>query len=259
MAQRVGDLELAAFDAQDFPFWVPVAGLVSTGATDRSPIPVFAEAKPGPAPGLDSFGLQWAALPDDGWSLGIDETSASVARTPDGDGWGYGFAYQDAGHQDGTSSGAFGSDLRSGMLWTSRSIEHDLGGRWTVSATGALALDLPHYESSAIFTASPSMMSAAAVRIGTDGLGLTVEQPLRAETGTGTFRVENGRIADGRRLHDTYRVPLRPDGREVRVTVRHERAAMGGRVAFEAGAATNAGHVPGEREASVGVAWRLAW
>ena len=264
VAARVGGLELAAFDRQDFPFWVPVSGLVSSGATDRSPIPQFDATAPQepPAAGLASLGLQWASLPDlpgDGWTLGVGETSASLARAPDGDGWGYGFSFRDRGHMEGKTSGAFGSDLRSGMLWTSRTMEHELGGRWTVSATGTVALDLPRYERRAIFRPGPAMMSAAAVRIGTEGLGVTVEQPLRAETGTGTFRLENGRIENGRRLHDTHRVKLRPDGRELRMTLRHERPAMGGLVAFEAGGAVNGGHVPGEREASVGVAWRWAW
>ena len=264
VASRVSGLELAAFDQQDFPFWVPVGGLVSSGGTTRSPIPVFADAAPEepPAAGLASLGLHWSALPGmmgEGWTMGVSETAASLARAPVGDGWGYGFSYQDRGHLDGKASGAFGSELRSGMVWTTRVFEQELGGRWTVSATGMMALDMPRYERRAIFRASPAIMSAAAVRIGTEGLGLKVEQPLRAETGTGTFRLENGRTVDGRRQHDFYSVPLRPDAREVRMTLRHERPVLGGRLGLEAGGAMNARHVPGEREASLGVAWRLAW
>ena len=264
IAQRAGSVEIAAFDQQDFPFWVPVAGLVSSGGTDRSPIPQFADPGPEepPAAGLASLGLQWSALPDmmgEGWTMGISETSASLARTPDGNEWGYGFSFQDRGHLEGETSGAFGTDLRSGMLWTSRSIEQELGGRWTVSATGTLALDLPRYERRAIFRASPAMMSAAAVRVGTERLGLTVEQPLRAETGTGTFRLENGRIEDGRRQYDTYRIPLRPDAREVRMTLRHERKALGGSLAVEVGHSMNAGHMPGETETGIGLAYRMTW
>ena len=102
-------------------------------------------------------------------------------------------------------------------------------------------------------------MSAMSIRIGTGSTGLTVEQPLRAESGTGTFRVENGRIENGRRLHNEYRIPLRPDARELRIALRHEREALGGDIAVEAGHSVNAGHVPGESETSVGLAYRITW
>ena len=268
VGQRVGSMELATFDEQGFPFWVPLSGLVSSGGAARSPIPGLQDEWPdAPATGLDSLGLHWAALPDaqsgmmagGGWTLGLGETSASLARAPDNDGWGYGFSYEDRGHLDGHTSGAFGSDLRSGMMWTARSFSHDLGGKWAVKATGTLALDMPRYDRDAVFRASPSMMSAASVRVGTDRLGLTVEQPLRAETGTGTFQVENGRVENGKRLHDTYRVPLRPDARELRMTLRHDFAAMGGTMALEAGGAVNTGHVEGEREVNAGIAYRVRW
>lgn len=258
VGQRVGSLELASFDEQDFPFWIPVSGLIAAGGNHRSPIPRF-EDEPAPAFGMDRLGLNWSTLPDAGLTLGFSETSASVARQPDSNGWGYGFAYEGKGHMDAATSGAFGSETRSGMLWTARAFRHDLGGPWSMSGTGTLAVDVPQYEGGAIFQAGTALMTAAAVRIGAKGFGVTVEQPLRAESGTGTFRLENGRIENGRRLYDTYRVPLRPESREIRLTIRQEARAMGGRVALEAGGAMNAGHVAGEREASIGLAWRTRW
>ena len=39
VAGRIADIELAAFDEQNFPFWVPLSALVSTPAVNRSPIP----------------------------------------------------------------------------------------------------------------------------------------------------------------------------------------------------------------------------
>ena len=124
---------------------------------------------------------------------------------------------------------------------------------------GTLAISRPHYEKDAIFQASPSVFSALAMRIGTENTGLTVEQPLRAESGTGTFRVENGRIENGRRLYDEYRIRLRPDARELRMTLRHERKAIGGRIALEGGGAMNAAHAPGEYESRIGVVYRMDW
>ena len=269
VGQRAGSIELATFDEQGFPFWFPMSGLVSSADSTHSPIPGFSdvEHREIPTTGLEGLGLQWTALPDmqtgktagDGWTLGIGETSASLARAPDDNGWGYGFSYEDRGHLDGHTSGAFGSELRSGMMWTARSFKHELGGQWAVKATGMLALDIPRYERDAVFRASPSMMTAASVRVGTESLGLTVEQPLRAESGTGRFRVENGRIENGKRAYDEFRIPLRPEARELRMTLRHDLYALGGQVAVSVGGAVNADHVPGEHETNVGLAYRFVW
>ena len=39
VAGRAASIELAAFDEQDFPFWVPLSGLISARSDRRSPIP----------------------------------------------------------------------------------------------------------------------------------------------------------------------------------------------------------------------------
>ena len=244
VAQRAGSIELATFDEQEFPFWVPLSALISEGAAGRSPIPQFEEVKKPalPAPGLDALNLHWTEVGGAGsaeavdgrqWVLGFGPTSASLARRPLDDGWGYGLSFDDAGHLGAETSGAFGTDPRSGMVWTSRTFEHDFGEGWMLQATGTAALSLPQYEKDAVFRASPSTMSAMTMRVGTESTGIVVEQPLRAETGTGRFRVEDGRIENGKRLHDEFRVPLRPDAREVRMTLRHDfprsRGELGGR------------------------------
>ncbi len=270
VAQRAGSIELAAFDEQEFPFWMPLSALISEGAAGRSPIPRFEDAeKPAlPAPGLDALDLHWTEVGGDGsarspggqqWTMGFGPTSASLARRPLDDGWGYGLSLDDAGHLGAETSGAFGTDLRSGTMWTSRAFTHDFGAGWTLNATGTVALSLPQYGKDAMFRATPSMLSAMSMRVGTETTGIVVEQPLRAETGTGRFRIENGRIENEKRLHDEFRVPLRPDARELRMTLRHDFAALGGNIAMEVGGATNAGHVPGEGEANIGVAYRASW
>ena len=295
VARRAAGIELAAFDEQDFPFWVPLSALVSTRPAGRSPIPRFDEAEralaprtlaprtlapgtltprtltPGavtPAVGLDALGLRWMPvgeagsplLPDgDEWVAGLGETSASIARRPGTGGWGYGLGFDGGDYLGARPSGAFGSDLRSGMAWASRAFGRALGGGWRLDGAATLAVSRARYEKGALFQASPSVLSALSLRLGTEGTGVTVEQPLRAETGTGTFRVENGRMENGRRLYDEYRVPLRPEARALRMTLRHERKAAGGRVAIQVGGAMNAGHVPGEHETNVGFAYRLTW
>ncbi len=102
-------------------------------------------------------------------------------------------------------------------------------------------------------------MTISVMRIGTESSGLTIEQPLRAESGSGTFRVENGWIENGTRLYDQYRIPLRPDARELRLALRHERQVAGGGIAVEASHAMNAGYVSGESETGIGVAYRMTW
>ena len=269
VAGRVENIELASFDEQDFPFWVPVTTLISTRPAGRSPIPQV-EGPVGDTLATDprALGLHWMPVAGDGslwladehgWITGFGPTSANLARLPNDGGWGYGLSLDGAGFLGTQTSGAFGSDPRSGMIWMSRAFQHDFDGGWSLDVVGTLALGVPQYEDDAIFEASASVLSAMSMRVGTDNWGLTVEQPLRAESGTGAFRIENGHIEGGRRLYDEYRVPLSPDAREIRVTLRHEREALEGDVALEIGGAANAGHVSGDRDASIGLAYRTNW
>ncbi len=224
---RTANIELAAFDEQNFPFWFPLSALVSTRTASRSPIPVFEDPDRTIAPtaGLNAPGLHyWMTLGSAGsqwfqdgqeWMAGFGPSSIGLAQRPRSSGWGYGFSLDEGGYLGTQPSGAFGSDLRSGMLWTSRAFEHGLGDGWKLGATGTLAISLPDYEKNAIFQATPSVLSALSMRIGKQNTGLIVEQPLRAESGTGTFRIENGRMENGRRLYDEYRVPLQAGSERV--------------------------------------------
>ena len=266
VAQRLGETELATFDAQGFPFWVPASTLVSSRGSGRSPIPEL--AAPGdepPAAGLSALGMYWtsvdtAATPDLGpLTLGFGPSSASVAKPASGGEWGYGASFAAGDYLGGAARGGFGTELRAGLVWASRSFARNLGRGVALKATGTVATGAPDYGDSAMFEASPSLMTAAAVRVGTAATSITVEQPLRAESGTGTFRLETGWIEDGQRLRTEHRVPLTPDARELRMTARHEHEAAGGQMAIELSGAIDAGHIRGEREMSVGVAWRTTW
>ena len=272
VARRADHIELAAFDAQGFPFWVPVSGMISVVSAGHSPIPIFNEstmqAASAPAPGLDVLELSWVDSAADeytwfsvhrNWVMGFGPTSVSLARRPFGEGWGYGVSFDDNGHLGTETSGAFGTDIRSGLLWTSRAIEHEFGNGWMLKAAGMLALSVPQYEKDAMFRATPSLLSAMSMRFGTRTSGIVLEQPMRAESGAGTFRIENGRIENGKRLHDEYRISLRPDGRELRMTFRHDRKMFGGVYAIEFGGAVNSGHIPGRSEARFGFAYRAIW
>ena len=151
VSQRAASLELAAFDEQDFPFWVPLSGLVAEGETVRSPIPQFEEPgmPSGPAHGLENLDQRWLALAgagsprqdDDGsdWVVGFGPQSASVARRPADAGWGYGVNIDGNGHLGAEVSGAFGEELHSGLVWATRSVERQLDGGLEWTATGTLA------------------------------------------------------------------------------------------------------------------------
>ena len=268
-ADRLGNIELATFDEQDFPFWVSVTTLVSTRESARSPIPVLKGTAGGaPVTDPDVFGLSWMPVgkveslwlaDGNGWITGLGPASASLARSSHEGGWGYGFSFENSGYMGAEASGAFGSSLHSGMVWSSRTFRHRLDDGWTLDAVGTLALSMPQYDRDAIFRASPSILSAVSMRLGTESTGLVIEQPLRAESGTGTFRIENGRIENGRRLYDEHRVPLRPGKRETRMTLRHDREVLGGEMAFQVSSAVNAGHVSGKRDSSLGMAYRINW
>ena len=270
ITQRVEGLELTAFDEQDFPFWVPLASRVRSGTAIRSTIPMFQslQRNAAPAPGFESMGLNWTPIQNAGklglpegqdYVVGVGPSSMSFAHHPRQGGLGYGFSLNDGHYLGAQTSGAFGRNLRSGMVWTSHAIVQELGYGLTLNATGTVGMSLPDYEQDAIFQASSSLLSAVAIRVGTPQTVLMIEQPLRAETGTGTFRIENGRIENGRRLYDKYRVRLSPDAREIRLTLHHEREAVGGRIAVEAGGTMNAGHIPGRHDSRLGFAYRLIW
>ena len=270
ITQRVEGLELTAFDEQDFPFWVPLASRVRSGTAIRSTIPMFQslQRNAAPAPGFESMGLNWTpiqnagklGLPEDqDYVVGVGPSSMSFAHHPRQGGLGYGFSLNDGHYLGAQTSGAFGRNLRSGMVWTSHAIVQELGYGFTLNATGTVGMSLPDYEQDAIFQASSSLLSAVAIRVGTPQTVLMIEQPLRAETGTGTFRIENGRMENGRKLYDTYRIGLSPEVREIRLALHHEQDAIGGTIAVEVGQTMNAGHIPGRQDSRLGFAYRLIW
>ena len=266
VADNLGDTEVATFDAQGFPFWIPASTLVSSQGSGRSPIPVIEpQSEDPPSAGLEALGLHWTSTENTlsanatPLAVGFGPTSVSVAVPGVDEQWGYGFSASDGEYLGARSAGAFGSTLRSGLVWGSRSYIRELAPGVALEASATLAAGAPAYERGAMFKASPSLLSAFAVRVGSERTGLTIEQPLRAESGTGTFRLESGWVESGQRLYDKHRISLRPGARELRTTFRHERDAAGGHLALELSEALDAGHVAGERDASIGVAWRTAW
>ena len=164
ITQRVEGLELTAFDEQDFPFWVPLASRVRNGTAIRSTIPMFQslQRNAAPAPGFESMGLNWTPIQNAGklglpegqdYVVGVGPSSMSFAHHPRQGGLGYGFSLNDGHYLGAQTSGAFGRNLRSGIVWTSHAIVQELGYGLTFNATGTVGMSLPDYEQDAIFQA----------------------------------------------------------------------------------------------------------
>ena len=263
LGRRV-DAELAAFDAGGFPFWIPLGERIATRATSQSPIPAVDEAQAPGAPAID--GARWTAIEPTRvqteaplWFVGAGEGTAGIGREPTSRHWGYGFAASSDGAFAARGEGAFDAGTHAGLIWASGAANATIGANVGVKATATIAMSASAHERSAVFETSPVLMSALAVRAGNDRTSLTVRQPLRAEAGNGVFHLENGHTEDGRRLRDAYRVRLKPEGREMRATLRHEVEGRRWKVAFEATAAIDAGHVPGERDVAIGAVFRRRW
>ena len=263
LGQRV-DAELAAFDTQGFPFWIPLEARITTRATRQSPIPAADESPGTAAPAID--GARWTAVERTRaqseaplWIVGAGEGTAGMGREPTSRHWGYGFAASSDGAFAARGEGAFDAGTHAGLIWASGAADAAIGASVGVKATATLAVSASAHERSAVFETSPVLMSALALRAGTDRTSLTLEQPLRAEAGTGVFHLENGHTEDGRRLRDAYRVHLEPEGREMRATLRHEVRGRRWKIAVEATATIDAGHVPGERDAAIGAVFRKRW
>ena len=263
LGRRV-DAELAAFDAGGFPFWIPLGERIATRATSQSPIPAVDEAQAPGAPAID--GARWTAVGQTRtqteaplWIVGAGEGTAGMGREPTSRHWGYGFAASSDGAFAARGEGAFDAGTHAGLIWASGAANANIGASVGVKATATIAMSASAHERSAVFETSPVLMSALAVRAGNERTSLTIRQPLRAEAGTGVFHVENGHTEDGRRLRDAYRVRLEPEGREMRATLRHEVTGRRWKIAVEATAAIDAGHVPGERDVAIGAVFGRRW
>ena len=257
LGARAGGLALAALDADDFPFWVPLSALVGSSAAAPSPIPAPSPGTAPPAPGLDAFGAHWMALgaPGAPWRAGFAPGLASLAARP-GAGVSHGVALEHGRYLSGRASGAFGGGLRAGTLWTSRALSRPLGRGLTFDARAMLALGLPRYDAGALFAASPSLLSAFSVALSRGASTVSLSQPLRAETGTGVFRLPSGVSGAPPVAH---RVRLAPRARALTAVFRHQLPAFGGALAFEASSTFDAGHVPGAHHRALGLAWRVRW
>ena len=290
VGRHLAGREVAGFDAWNAPFWQPAASLFATVPAPQAVLPV---------PGWDEGFEQRALLSHLRWfGAGREGQENGMRMTLWGDGFhaagfradspGSGFAAEKDYHAFGFSrelverlrlgvivetqtnqgarpAGAFGASANSKLVWLAR--EH----AWPLSPTGEVALRLdyllaagrPDYPRGAMFNATGSLYSAASLALEHRGLEtrtrLSIGQPLRAESGRGTLRYAVGRDRAGNWRYEEARFSLRPETREVRFQLRHDRPLFKGQLAVEFSYARNADHVPGQHRGQAGLGYRLAW
>ena len=290
VGRHLAGREVAGFDEWNAPFWQPAASLFATVPAPQAILPV-----PGWDEGFEQRALlshlRWfgasGAGREDGLRMTLwgDNVHAAGFRA---DFPGSGFAAETDYHAFGFSgavmerlrlgvivetqtnqgarpAGAFGAAANSKLVWLAR--EH----AWPLSfASGAalrldylLAAGQPDYARGAMFNATGSLYSAASLALEHRGAAtrtrLSIGQPLRAESGRGTLRYAVGRDRAGNWRYEEARFALRPETREVRFQLRHDRPLFQGQLAIELSYAHNADHVPGQHRAQAGLGYRLSW
>lgn len=279
-------VEVASLDSMGAPFWssparymqvmpwrTPRLGPVVSGTND-----VVGEAHLSFAQG--TIGIPLGAGARDTSSAyrawgSSNETSGSAYRLlmgegriglerSSGTGFQWGVLEDRSSWLGGYSSGAFGNNIRSTMVWLGRSARFELDAAWAISLSGTLALtraDLPSYS---MLQVDPHVMSTWQISAerGVRGNGrwfrFALSQPLRAETGAGTLTYLAG-LKDGQPSYDRATASLAPEGREVEMSLVHETPIGRGRLAVEIAHSFNFLHTPGRGDSRFGLAYRYGW
>ena len=291
VGRHLAGREVAGFDAWNAPFWQPAASLFATAPAPQAILPV-----PGWDEGFEQrallshlrwFGAGGAGREDSGlrmtlWGDGVhaagfraDFPGSGFAAETDYHAFGFsgevmerlrlGLIVETQTNQGARPAGAFGAAANSKLVWLAR--EH----AWPLSWAPGVALHLdyllaagqPDYARGAMFNATGSLYSAASLALEHRGAEtrtrLSIGQPLRAESGRGTLRYAVGRDRAGNWRYEQARFALRPETREARLQLRHDRALFKGRLALELSYAHNADHIPGQHRTQAGLGYRLSW
>ena len=191
--------------------------------------------------GVDSFGAEY--VPANGIRWGI---------LADGASW-----------LGGGTAGAFGNDVESTTSWIGNSASIEVNDMWTVNASATVGFGQVNMRPGAMFDADTYATSTWTIGLeqGIRGQGrwssFAISQPLRAETGSGTFTYLAG-LERGRPYYDQARVPLEPEGRELELSLTHEAPAGWGRGVAELAYSSDFRHERGESNWRVGVAFRMS-
>ena len=291
VGRHLAGREVAGFDAWNAPFWQPAASLFATVPAPQAIVPM-----PGWDEGFEQRALlshlRWFGASEEGredgglrmtlWGDGFhaagfraDLSGSGFAAETDYHTFGFsgklmerlrlGLIVETQTNQGSRPAGAFGAAANSKLVWVAR--EH----AWPLSWAPRVALHLdylvaagqPDYARGAMFNATGSLYSAASLALEHRGSAtrtrLSIGQPLRAESGRGTLRYAVGRDRAGNWRYEQLRFALRPETREVRFQLRHDRPLFKGQLALELSYSHNADHIPGQHRAQAGIGYRLNW
>ena len=269
---RFADVEIAAFDAGNAPFWIRAGGLMEAAPATVDPIPRFEdEARPqAGCPAVAALIPSWKCVP-----FRVDGTARVLVGQEGAGVWlpaSYGLSFsaltRTHGRLDGEAGGAFSFDAGSSLLAVQgeRSLMLDEAGRWSLAGTASLALDLPRgpgTRSASMFDAGAALISSWSVslehRSGEHRSRLTLAQPARVEAGTGRLRFPSGRRVDGVRTYEDVAFPLRPTSRTITARWSYRRPVGPGDGTVSLFHSRNPGHTRTSDEVGVGMAWRLVW
>ena len=265
-ARRLDGAEIASFDDSGFPFWQPLHTLVSGAQRDASVVvPNFgAEAPdavcapilplaPGAVCARSAQPLRLLAAPGRigaAYSFGNGLSVSTLTHAGDG-------------RMDGQASGAFSLGFGASVFAVNVRRDYEFGEHWRLSAQATIAVDAPGARTRMI-DATPALLStweAALVRRtetteGAHRLKLSIDQPLRAESGRAVLTVPSGRTRTGETTYTRHAFDLAPSGRELRLSASYERSLFDGEAIVHTALATAPGHARGKPELTVGAAWR---
>ena len=259
-------VEVASLDTLGGPFWDAPSRYLRHAVQDTSPIPSFRE-RGATAPDTLRLGFTprtfAAPVGANGLHLlagaervGVESASAS--------GWTWGVLGDAASWQGGQASGGFGNETGALTLWAGRTFETEMGGGWRANGAATVAFGQPMLDRDAMLSISGHMLSTWNIGVeraadeGGTWWRVALSQPPRAETGHATLRYLRG-LKDDQPAYASARAGLAPNGRELRLSLSHERALLGGRTSIGLAHAWNTGHEGGRSDTRFGVAWRVRW
>ena len=259
-------VEVARLDTLGGPFWDSPSRYLRHGVERASPLPSFRD-RGGTAPDTLRLGFTpgtfAAPVGLNGLHLLAGAGRVGLESAND-DGWTWGVLGDAVSWQGGQASGGFGSETGALTLWAGRTFETEMGDGWRVNGAATVAFGQPMLDRDAMLSIGGHMLSAwdvGAERGGGEGgpwWRVALSQPLRAETGHATLRYLQG-LEDDQPAYATARAGLAPNGRELRLSLSHERALLGGLASMRLAHAWDAGHDDSRSATLVGFAWRVRW
>ena len=282
VANRMNGIEITAFDDYNAPFWFEPKHLIKfSRISGHSVVPETLHTtswKSGPLNYLNWTRLDNTTLLESNemqFATGFENydndsrtgmlNTMGISVKPFGNSIRTGFITENNSNHGTKPFGAFGKNVKSNMVWIEGSKNWRLkkNSRWSISASGLIALGQPRYEAGSMFEASESIYSAANLALenksGKHRNQFTISQSLRAESGQGILRYPAGRTPEGMRLYSEGRFPLEPEAREIKLGYRHDRTLENGMLAFEISHIQNAGHTRDNEDTTVGAAFQLVW